>query len=321
MTSKRDGVKNLTDDELDRLLVDGHGADEVLGRYLARLRDIGVTRPEPDVAGRHLDAITSEVEKIRDGSPFVSRRSLSRRIRLVVTGIPLLIRRRLAPRNVMVGFATALMTAGMAAAATGNLPAPAQDLISKSLALVGIDIPSAESAATELTEVGSPAPVVGDVGQGQDGADKPAVAEPTIPAESRFRVVPTIQPEPSEGGLDNPEPSVPTPPVPPEEPGTAVEEPQDPEPPVDAPDEQPGIGPPANPGPPDHAGPPDNPGPPANPGPPDHAGPPDNPGPPANPGPPDHAGPPANPGPPDDAGSGKEPGKPQSQSRQGNGSG
>jgi hypothetical protein len=309
MSSKQVGVQNLTDDEVDRLLVRGNGADSVLGRYLARLRDIGAARPEPDVASRHLDAITGEVEKYRGRRPAGNGRPLSTRSRVIATRIFVPFRRRLAPRNVMVGFAAVVMTAGMAAAATGNLPAPAQDLISKAMARIGIDIPPPEIASTELARVGSPVPVGGVGGQGQDSADKPTVAEPGVPDAGRFGGVPATQPEPSVGELETPEPSVETPTVPPEEPGPAVEEPQDQGPPVDEPDEGPGAGPPTTPGPPEHAGPPDHAGPPANPGPPEHAGPPDHAGPPANPGPPEHAGP------PDHAG------QPQSQSRQGDGSG
>ena len=253
MIIKRDSVKNLTDDEMDRLLVDGQVSEEVLGRYLARLRDIGVAGPEPEVVDRHLAAITSEVERLGDRRPAVSGRPLSTRIRLTATGMLVTFRRRVAPRNVMTGFAAAVMTAGMAAAATGNLPAPAQDLISKSLAQVGIEIPPPEFAPTELA----------DVGQGQDSADSPTIAEPTVPDENRFGVVPATQPEPSVGGLDNPAPSVETPPVAPDESGTAVVEP---------PNGQPGVGPPANPGPPENTGPPANPGPPENAGPPAEPG-------------------------------------------------
>jgi hypothetical protein len=327
MSRRSAGDRHLTNEEVDRLLAGTHGADSVLGRYLARLQEIGAVEPGAAVVDRDRDAIARELEKARGRRPGRVRRSLSTTSRLGGSRVLIPIR-RLAPRNVLVGFAAVVMTAGMAAGATGNLPAPAQDLVSKTMALIGVDIPSDATDSPELTRVGSSVPVEAEIRPEENSAVRPTVS-----------------------GVEIPETSVDTVLVPPEQPGPTSEEPHHQDLPVDPPDEQAVVVPPAKPGPADNQDPVDDaapatdpeptddqvpvddaapatdPGPADNPGPPDHAGPPTDPGPADNPGPPDHAGPltspgPAdNPGPPDHAAAGEQPGQSQSGFRTGEDSG
>jgi len=345
MSRKSAGDQHLTNEEVDRFLAGSLGADSVLGRYLARLQNIGAAKPEARVADRDLDAIARELEKARGRRPGRMRRSLPTASRLGGSRVLIPVR-HLAPRNVLVGFAAVVMTAGIAAAATGNLPAPAQNLISKTMALIGIDIPPAETVSPEPVRVGPSVPVGGDLRPEEDSAVRPTVSGVEIPETSVDTVlVPPEQPgptseEPHHQDLPVDPPDEQAVVVPPAKPGPADNQdpvddaapPTDPEPtddqvPVDdaAPATDPG--PADNPGPPDHAGPPTSPGPADNPGPPDHAGPPTDPGPADNPGPPDHAGPPTspgpadNPGPPDHAGAGDQPGQSQSGFRTGEDSG
>jgi len=310
MSRKSAGNQHLTNEEMERLLAGNHGGDSVLGRYLARLQEISAAKPGAEVADRDRDAIARELENARDRRSGRMRRPLSTTIRRGAGRIHIPIR-RLAPRTVLVSFGAVVMTAGIAAGATGNLPAPAQNLISKTMAGIGIDIPPADTVSPQPANVGSTVPVAGDPGRQQDSAVRPTV-----------------------GWGEIPEPSVDTRPVPPEAPDPTLEVPRDRDLPVDPPDGRAAVAPPAKPGPSDDPGPsdhapPDNPGPsdqvgpppgldnpgssdqagpptnlgPAdNPGPPDQAGPPTNLGPQDNPGPPDHAGPPTNPGLPDNPG-------------------
>ena len=344
MSRKSAGERHLTNEEVESLLAGSHGADSVLGRYLARLQEIGAAKPEAGVADRDLGAIARELEKARGRRPGRMRRSLSTTSRLGGSRVLIPIR-HLAARNVLVGFAAVVMTAGMAAAATGNLPAPAQDLASKTMALIGIDIPGADPGSSEPARVGTSVPVGGDLGPEEDSV-RPTVSGAEIPEYSvDTRLVPPEKPEPtSEEPHDQDLPVDPpdgrtgvVPPANPEpeddpDPVDDAESPIDPGPTDDA-DQVGDTGPPTdpgpadNPGPPDHAGLPDHAGPAANPGPPDQAGPPDHAGPADNPEPPDHAGLPGNPGPadnpgpPDHAGGVEQPGQSRSAFRNADDSG
>jgi len=335
MSRKSAGDQHLTNEEMDRLLA-GSRADSVLGRYLARLQEIGAVKPDSGVADRDLGAIARELEKARGGRPGRMRRTLSTTSRLGGSRVLIPIR-RLAPRNVLVGLGAVVMTAGMAAAATGNLPAPAQDLVSKTMALIGVDIPSIETLSPEPARDGSTVPAGGDLRPEQDGAVRPRLGGVEIPEPSvHTRLVPPGEPgsTPHDQDLPVDPPGARAGVLPPAKPGpTDNQDPANPaEPPTSpgSPDDQGPVdeaGPPTSPGttdnqdPVDDAGPPDNPEPPDHAGPPDNPGPPDHAGPPDNPGPPDHAGPPENPGPPDHAGAGEQPGQSRSGVRNGDGSG
>jgi hypothetical protein len=161
MKSKKTGMRRLSDDQVDRLLAGDHDADPILGAYLAQLRTIGSGEPQPDVANRHVEGIVAEAQAVHQRRAAHNRRVLPHRLVDRLGHSPV-------PRNVVAGFTAVLLTAGMAGAATGNLPDPIQDLVSDAMSRVGIDIP----AATDFTENARavlPAPILGEI-EGPDGA-------------------------------------------------------------------------------------------------------------------------------------------------------
>ena len=82
--------------------------------------------------------------------------------------------RRIGRRSAALGIITILVTAGSAAAATGNLPGPAQRGVSQALSYVGVDLPSGRSdAATDEADVSRP--------PGGAGAPTPARSTASTP--------------------------------------------------------------------------------------------------------------------------------------------
>src|SRR5438046_1036848 len=124
--------KKLTSDEAERVFETRKAQDphlEALQGVLGEIRASFAEAPAPDVRARHLETISKAFGQA-DSIPVAkipSRRGrMARRTSVAVAGL------------VLVG--------GSALAATGSLPAAAQDAISSAAHHIGLDLPSATSS-------------------------------------------------------------------------------------------------------------------------------------------------------------------------------
>jgi hypothetical protein len=133
----------LSDPELDRLLSGsapaGHADLEALAAFVRQVPDAYAEAPNHEIETVHLARIAEAVHQVLDQAPVERTRERSgrtRRRRAMLSAIF----GTLAAKIATVTVAAAATTGGLAA--TGNLPAPAQDAVASAMSHVGVHFPT-----------------------------------------------------------------------------------------------------------------------------------------------------------------------------------
>lgn len=137
------------DDELDRLLHAAEPGDRaILAEALRTLRADLDERPDPDVAERHLAAITAAAADAAHapsaGSAAPARAPWRARLRRLAG---------LTAVKVALGVGAAAAATGTGLATTGNLPDPAQRVVADVAERIGIDLPRPDASPATTPEV------------------------------------------------------------------------------------------------------------------------------------------------------------------------
>jgi len=154
-----DEMGRLSDEQIEEILSGAEPEDPSVARQAALFAEIKqslLAEPAPEVAARHLAAMAAAA-----GGPELGQAStLPRR-----TSMRTLTRRRIAVLGLAAGLT---LTGGIAAAAAGVLPGPAQDAMASVASRVGITLPHSTDASS------------GDAtSQTTHGADVSSVAQST----------------------------------------------------------------------------------------------------------------------------------------------
>lgn len=268
------GLTGLSYTEVERLIRGDATVDPSLAGFLSQVRELAEAPPRK-LAASHISMLAEAARSAASAAPALQPALMERR--------PGLLRRRLGTRAAAVAFALLLLGAGVAAAATGTLPDPAQTAIANVAAQIGLDIPGADQ------EPGDEVSAASSVYSGEVAENAQEYVQAVRQAVNRYT-------EELEGWVD------------------CVKESSAPacgdKPKLDMPHPSNfGLGPPEDAGPPEHSGAPDHAGPSG------QGGPPDDPAPPGQAGQPEETGPPDDKGPPEQAGKPDEPGPPDSPGR------
>ncbi len=142
--SEMNNFDHYTDDQVEAILngYDVSDEDFALASFIAEARAIATEPVDAELARRQVRMLAEAALLTSSNARSVRKVEGDRSDRATPDGIFIARRRRLLTKAAVVGLAAVLMGGGIASAATGNLPAPAQEALANLAARLGIELPN-----------------------------------------------------------------------------------------------------------------------------------------------------------------------------------